>query len=207
MSKPVKKALHTSIWFALCFFILSPAYAQTPLRISVFNEATAMPFTRFISTPVHPGLQVGTEFSYKNTKHHYLHQTLNAGYVYHRYLYQGGYVNTQLAYDYKFGFGLNLKAALGVGYMHTFTTQQEYRLINGHYEQKPDRGNARVMPSFSLGLGYRLKKGDTAPEVFTYYQTWVEYPYSPGFIPLMAHTNLHLGIKIYINKNKQNENN
>jgi hypothetical protein len=185
----VQNIFFKALRLVIGFLIFMPANAQTPLRISVFNEATAMPFTRFVSVPVHPGLQIGTEFNYKNKKHHHLYQTLKAGYI-----------NTEFGYDYKFGFGLNLKTALGVGYMHTFTTQQEYRLINGHYEQKPDKGNSRVMPSFSLGLGFRLKKGNTSPELFTNYQTWLEYPYSPGFIPLMAHTNLHVGFKFFIAK-------
>jgi hypothetical protein len=29
------------------------------------------------------------------------------------------------------------------------------------------------------------------------YQSWLEYPYSPGFIPLMSHTSLQVGTKFY----------
>jgi hypothetical protein len=31
-----------------------------PVTISVFYEATAIPFTKFITTPVHPDVQVGS---------------------------------------------------------------------------------------------------------------------------------------------------
>jgi hypothetical protein len=56
------------------------------------------------------------------------------------------------------------------------------------------------MPSLSLGAGYRLKRESAeSPEIFMLYQSWAEYPYSPGFIPLMTHISLHLGFKYYFN--------
>ena len=60
-----------------------------PINVSLFNESTAIPFTRFITTPVHPGIQVGTEFDYTSKAHTRLFQTLNASYFYHNYLAQG----------------------------------------------------------------------------------------------------------------------
>lgn len=176
------------------------AHAQTslPVRLSIFNENTSMPFSKGLTTPIHPGIEVGTEFQWKETQRFRLYPTATIGYLFHKHLYQAIFINGALGLDVKFGFGLNIKALLGVGYMHTFTTQQEYHFDNGSYKRKSDRGNARVTPSLSLGLGYRLKPSEVqSPEVFALYQTWIEYPYSPGFISLMAHTNVHLGYKFY----------
>ena len=60
--------------------IVTPAFlwSQTkpiPINVSLFNESTAIPFTRFITTPVHPGIQVGTEFDYNRKSHTRLFQT------------------------------------------------------------------------------------------------------------------------------------
>ncbi|NOT90152.1 hypothetical protein [Ferruginibacter sp.] len=175
----------------------------TPITVSVFNEATAIPFTKFVTTPVHPGIQVGSNFWNRERKHTHLFQTFNIGYFFHSKLNHGFFTNTELAYDYKFNFGLNIKTSIGIGYLHSFTTQKEYQFENGSYKSGRDKGNSRVMFSLGTGLGYRLQKSNLySPEIFMMYQSWAEYPYSPGFIPVMTHTNLQLGTKFFINQKK-----
>ena len=46
-----------------------------PVNLSIFNEATAIPFTQAFSTPIHPGLQIGTEFNLKSKHSARLFQT------------------------------------------------------------------------------------------------------------------------------------
>lgn len=196
-----------SIALLFCFAgYVSGQGRAIPVRVAVGNEATAIPYTRFLSLPIHPSFQAGTEFQYKQSSHHYLYQTANIGYIFHNHLYQGVYINSEIGYDYKFSFGLNAKALFGLGYLHTFSTQQEYQFENGEFVQGPDRGNARLMPSLSIGAGYRFNKNaENSPEIFLLYQSWVEYPYSPGFIPVMTHIGLHLGLKFFIPNNWQDE--
>lgn len=165
-----------------------------PLSVSVFNESTAIPFTRFVTTPVHPGIQVGTEFNYRVREHGRLFQTVNLSYFYHRHLNQGIGLNSEFGYEYKIIPQLSLSVLVGLGYMHTFATATEYTFVDGQYEKKADRGNARLFPSVSFDAGYYLKKDSPLhPRLFIRYQSWIEYPYSPDFIPLMTHINLHLG--------------
>jgi hypothetical protein len=181
-------------------------FSQTnfPIKIAISNEATAVPFTRFFTTPVHPAIQVGTEYFYKNGPHFDFYQTGNLAYYFHNYLYQGICLNTGAGYDYKFDFGLKLKSAIELGYLHTFTTQDEYQLQNGEYVNEKDRGNLRFMPMLSLGFGYIIKHENvTHSEIFLLYKSWVEYPYSPGFIPVMTHINLEIGYKFYINRHDE----
>ncbi len=178
-----------------------------PINVSIFNESTAIPFTRFITIPVHLGLQLGTEFNYKVKKNLRLFQTANICYFYHNYLAQGIGLNTELGYEYRLRFGLSFKSLLGVGYMHTFTTAEEFTFSNGHYEKHADKGNARFYPSLSFDIGYYLKKTEkNSPKLFIRYQSWLEYPYSPDFIPVMTHINLHLGANFFFAINaKKNE--
>jgi len=188
--------------FLFSTIVLHAQPKQYPIRVSVFNESTAVPFTRFFTMPIHPGGQIGTEFVYHQKTKTYLYQTANLGYVFHNFLYQAVFLNSELGLDYKFRFGLNAKALIGLGYMHSFATQQEYVLRNGIYMSKPDLGNARLIPSLSIGAGYRLsKKKENSPELFVLYQSWLEYPYSPGFIPVMTHINLQIGAKFYFTFN------
>lgn len=177
-------------------------YSQSnyPVKVALSNEATAIPYTQLFTTPVHPTFQIGTEYYYNHGAHHDFYQTANIGYIFHNYLYQGIYLNTGVGYDYIFDFGLKLKSTFELGYLHTFTTQDEYQLKNGEYVNGTDWGNARLMPMLSLGFGYIFKKGNIpSSEIFLLYKSWVEYPYSPGFIPVMTHINFEIGYKHYIN--------
>lgn len=190
----------------LCLLALGIAlttYSQEkgfPIRILLGNQATAIPFNKFWSRPLHPTFQLGTEFRYNIHAHHYLYQTVNVGYIYHEHLYQGAYLNSELGYDYRMGFGLSLKTLFGVGYLHTVSTEEEYQFEDGQYSGGKDVGNSRVMPSLSIGLGFRTHgKNSNSPEIMVLYRSWVEFPYSPGFISLMSHTDLGVGIKFYIN--------
>lgn len=177
---------------------------QQSITVSVFNEATAIPFTTLLNKPIHPGFQIGTELEWKEGNHFRLYPAINLGYMYHQKLFQGIYANLEIGFDYKTSFGLNLKSKLGAGYLHTFATQQEFQLNDGHYTSRRDKGNSRFMPSLSLGIGYDVRRNDPySPEIFMLYQAWIEYPYSPGFIPLMSHTNVHFGAKFFTSKNKK----
>lgn len=180
--------------------VLKAQNKSIPISISVFNESTAIPFTRFITTPIHPGIQLGTEFNYKIKKHSRLFQTANISYFYHNYLAQGIGINSELGYEYRLNFGLAFSGLLGIGYMHTFATSDEFTFTNGQYIKKADKGNARLYPSLSLDIGYYLRKSEkNSPKIFIRYQSWAEYPYSPDFIPIMTHINFHIGTKFFIN--------
>ena len=176
-----------------------------PVSISLFNESTAIPFTRFITTPVHPGIQVGSEFDYSQKKHSRLFQTADVSYFYHNYLAQGIGLSSALGYEYRLSNGLAFEGLLGIGYMHTFATTEEFTFTDGQYVKKTDKGNGRLIPSLSFDIGYYWHpSSDDSPKVFLRYQAWAEYPYSPDFIPVLTHINLHLGVKLFINTKSKN---
>lgn len=173
---------------------------QFPVTISVFNEATAMPFSELFTAPLHPGIAVSTEFNYsRSPKRSRLFQTLGINYYYHQYLNQAVSVFSELGYEYRFKPGVELSALLGAGYMRSFRTTTEYEFKNGSYTATKNTGVGRITPTFSLEAGYYIVPKETnSPKIFIRYQTWVEYPFSPGFIDLMPHSNLHLGVKFFL---------
>lgn len=107
-----------------------------PVNISLFNESTAIPFTRFLTLPVHPGFQIGTEFNYRIKEYSRLFQTADICYFYHNYLAQGIGIHTELGYEYRLKNGIALSGLLGIGYMQTFVTTEEFTFSNGRYEKK-----------------------------------------------------------------------
>lgn len=186
------------------FLLSATLYGQDkrlPLSLSVFNEATALPFTRFFSTPLHPGMQIGTAFTYKEKTQIRIFQTANLNYFYHNQLNQGIGLYSEIGYEYRIKSGLAFTGLFGLGYMHTFATEKEFTFVDGRYEQRVDKGNARLYPSLSLDIGYYLNpESKTSSKLFLRYQAWAEFPYSPGFIPVMTHINLHLGVTVFIKR-------
>ncbi|WP_127136904.1 hypothetical protein [Flagellimonas oceanensis] len=187
-----------------CLFLAIPmaCFCQKkgfPIRILAGNEATAIPLKELWTSPSHLTVQLGSEFSHNSHKSHYLYQTINVGYILHEQLFQGGYINSEIGYDYRLGFGLNLKGLIGLGYLHTFSTEEEYIFKEGKYESATDSGNSRMMPSLAAGMGFRTNANNPkSPEILILYKAWVELPYSPGFISIMSHTDISLGIKFFI---------
>ena len=102
-------------------------------------------------------------------------------------------MGSELGYEYRTAVGPSVALLLGGGYLRVFRTQPEYRLLNGQYQRKADRGNGRFMPTLTLDAGQYLGRKPGASRVFVRYQTWIEYPFSPGFIPLLSHSSLHVG--------------
>lgn len=202
---------HALRWgLAACLLLvsirLSAQSKPIPLSISLFNESTALPFTRFFTLPIHPGIQLGTEWNYKQGDHGRLFQTANVFYYHHRNLAQGVGIHSELAYEYRLKFGLAFQGMFGLGYMHSFRTAEEFDFVDGEYVAKSDLGSARLYPSLSLDVGYYLNKENAhSPKIFLRYQSWVEFPYSPGFIPVMTHINLHLGAKFFLHSKARND--
>ena len=187
--------------------LVSFMLSSQPVSISLLNESTAIPYTRFITTPVHPGIQFGTEADLKQYTQTRLFAALHIGYYYHKSFAQGIYIKPSLGFEYRHSSGFAVSGSLGLGYLHTFTTQEEYRLENGSYVKHKDAGNARIMPSLGLAVNYYLQPDNLrSPKIFFGYESWIEYPFSPGFIPLMTHLTTQLGMQFHpFENNKRNE--
>ncbi len=170
-----------------------------PLGISVFNESISIPGTKFIATPIHPGIQVGTEFKWNRSFENHLYQTANLGYFFHNHLFQAILASSELGYDYRFKFGLSLKTRFGVGYMFAMPTQHVYVFEDGAYRESGNGAMSKFQATLSIGAGYRFKPSAAySPEVFILYQAGAIVPFSAGFIPAITQTNVHIGVTIPI---------
>ncbi len=193
----IQRLLLAALFLTGCFTDIRGQH-ELPLTISVFNESTSMPYTTLWSEPLHPGIQIGTEFRGDPQRRFAFFPTVSVGYMFHRDLFHGLFASVDASFEYRHPSGVNLKAKLGGGYLKTFATRTEYTMVGGELVPKKDEGNSRVMPSLTFGLGYRLRpKEARSPEIFLLHQTWLEYPYAGDFIPLMSHTNLHFGVSLY----------
>ncbi len=189
---------YTVLFVLLSCFLSQVSQAQTPVIISIFNESVALPSKQFLPTPIHLGIALGSEFTLKQRTWSSSVIALNLGYYFHKNLNQAVFLQASYGYEFRSSFGLSSAVNIGLGYLHVIRNQPEYKLENGQYVTAAGIGRPRFLLSPSIDVGYYVRpKEIKSGRIFIRYQPWVEYPFSPGFIPVLPHTNLHVGYKFY----------
>ena len=156
----------------LLFFmsILLPAIGQNARQ-----NKLALNLGYFGETVTHYGINLGVEYYPHQTDRH---QMILAGGI-------GGYVhlrnNSSLFARAQWGQRLNFKSGLfldqffGLGYLHQFVHGGDLYEVkpNGAVVETPNSGQSLIMPSISMGIGYRFTKNNASgmkiylrPELF-----------------------------------------
>ncbi|CAA9316962.1 MAG: hypothetical protein AVDCRST_MAG56-6690 [uncultured Cytophagales bacterium] len=176
-----------------------------PLRAAVFSNATLLPpvvLTRIFAEPLHPGLSLGTTYTYRNNGRHELLQTFRAGYFYHRYNQHAIQLYTEAGYRLHSRSGLDAGLLIGGGYLHAIPTTPTFAWNGrGSYDRKRSLGRPRAMISSALELGYSPRMPTGAPvRFFLAYQFWLQTPFLKQYVPLLPNTALHLGASVPLRK-------
>ncbi|MCB0650426.1 MAG: hypothetical protein KDC85_04055 [Saprospiraceae bacterium] len=185
----------------LLFFGLNHLPAQQnqrfPITVTVFNTATLLPGSAKLGVfgiPVHPGLTLGTEYTYKKGPKHEMFQTLRLGYFYHRYIQHGIQLYSEIGYRYHFNTSWDIGTRLGMGYLHAFNDRGQFEINDkGVYEKLPNTGRPQFMGAFSLGPGYTFSN---EMRVFLHYQFALQLPFINEYVPVMPSSNVHIGVTI-----------
>ncbi len=192
------RVIHRFFFIIFTSLVVQTGTAQTPVTISVFNESVGLPFTPLLPAPIHPGMALGTEFTVNQRTWSSSLVSVNLGYYFHKNLNQAVFLQASYGYEFRGGFGLSSQVSIGLGYLHVIRNQPEYKLENGTYVATSGLGRPRLLLSPSIDIGYYVRpKEIKSGRVFIRYQPWLEYPFSPGFIPVLPHANLHVGYKFY----------
>lgn len=172
----------------------SPATTQ-PLIVSVFNLGTQLPGSVF-TTPVHPGLSVGTEFRYNLHPLRQWFQTAKLGVSYHQYVQTAVQLYSEFGYRQAIWRGTAAEMRLGAGYLHAFSNTEVFSLKDRSYDKKANLGRPQFMGSVALGLSYRLPKGQHPPRFFVDCQFFLQMPFVKSYVPLLPNTALHVGAAV-----------
>jgi len=167
------------------------------LTFSVFNHSISTPFHKIVTTPFHPGVQVGIEGRYVETQHSKLFQTLNLGWFYNKYNGTGFYVNTELSYRYTTRYKIFAEIHVGLGYLRTYHPVDIYELnSSGTYTKARDSGYSSPLVSFAFGLGYAIKSSsDFSFAPFVLYESLIQTRYSSD-VEVFPQSALHVGVRI-----------
>lgn len=184
-------------------FIVKSQEKPSPVAfVSIFNNATAMPFSGklgIIHSPVHPGLSVGYSAHLNNSNNNQLFQNFRLGYFFHRFAQHGIQLYTETGFRKQLSFGLGLEARVGAGYLHSIPHTQIFTLDeDGEYQKKSNFGRPQAMVSIAFGPSYDLKNAGIPGRIFLDYQVWFQYPFVNQYIPLLPNISFHLGYAFII---------
>ena len=173
--------------------------------VAVTTLHTNLPFHSFsslITKEYHPGVELGTGFSWQQKAKHEWYQELTLGYSYHRWVQHTLCLYTSVGYRYKFPRGFIADVSLGAGYLHAIADSKIFKLqADGTYRKKFNGGRAQAMAALTIGIGKTFFPGNT---VFVRYQQRVQTPFIRSYVPVLPANLLMLGVSIALHQPKSN---
>jgi len=165
--------------------------------MSFFSHQASLPFQGMLSSPVHPGFSIGTEFYYKKGNAGSLFQTINIGYFHNKFNAKAFFLNSEFGYRHILNFGLFGDAFLGIGYIHSFHPSAIFsQNSQGVYEKVKDKGKPAFLMSGAFGLGYDFSKKIEWPiSLFLKYQYALQAPHNLDSA-LWPNSMLHIGFRV-----------
>jgi hypothetical protein len=169
-----------------------------PLRVSLLNENTGMPFNSTSFERLNPGASIGTEISYMRKQYISLFQSADLSFYDHRKLGTAFMLSSQLGIRPRYKrFQAELKA--GPGYMLHYSYTHLYRYNNSEYS-KTSQLQHKLILSAGISFGYRF--GNITP--FLGWNVMIQTPFLTSSA-LLPHQLFEAGVLIQIPCNKRHE--
>jgi len=164
------------------------------LQVAFLSESVSVPFGQIVTSPVHPGVSVGTDLHVKDQTSWYRSFGVEAGYYYHELYEHAIMLDGVYKFGYTFGFKLRANLTGALGYKHSILSGDTYYLKSGEYVEKQHPGKSQVNTKIGFGLAYPVtnKVSITAD-----YLGMIAIPYSPDQgMPFSTHALLKVGTTI-----------
>ncbi len=172
-----------------------------PVSVSIFNNSPQMPFGGtfgITSTPIHPGISIGTSHAWNKNPVNRIYQTFNLGYFFHRFSEHGIMLYSEFAYMRHFSSGLSAGVSLGLGLEQSIADFPVYRMIDNEYQRTSRWGRPQFMGSIGMEVDYQAA---CMPfPLFFKYQFWMHGPFVANYVPVLPATAVHLGVKLHFTK-------
>ena len=183
--------------FILCLFTFS-AFAQRKFDQITFeagNAVSAFPFVgapQLFYTNYHPYFTIGSRLTWKEKGRHAWEQSVNIGYMYHRFVQHTIPLFTEIIYRYNFNQHFSMNAHLGGGYLHSVPDAERFELNDqGEYEKIRNLGRGQGMVRFALSTAYSFT--DDLRLTLNYGVTG-QMPYVKSYVPLLPYSTIQLGV-------------
>lgn len=198
--KKAKIKFSSYIAAVLLIVLASPSYAQVKpktLRVSFLNQTIGLPSRKLTQLPIHPTLNIGTDFRVKTGKHWQRSLGIDAYYYYQRAFEQAFMLDATYRLGYKCSFGLQTNLTTAIGYKHAVLLGDKYQLVDGEFQEVSHFGKAQFNTKIGLGLEYPITETYT---ITTDYKVMAVAPFGDRILPFSVNTFLGAGLKINLKK-------
>lgn len=170
-----------------------------PLQLTLFDNATLLPgmgWAGVVGIPVHPGISAGTERRWNHAEKNQWFQTARVAMHYHQFVQTSVQLYTETGYRRLFGSWFDAELRLGPGYFHSIPGAPVFEPDgSGGFDRRYKFGRPQFMLTTALGLGFKVAGTPEAPwRLLLAYQFYMQTPFSPGYIPFLPNTALHVGL-------------
>jgi hypothetical protein len=182
---------------------------QFPLLLAVTNNATLMPGHGYLgfTVPVHPGLSVGTQKTWKEWKNWQMDETFRIGSFYHQYSELAFELYSELIFPWKPG-AFAIEPQIQAGYMLAFPDLQVFEYDGDEYVEKAFKGRSQFIGGAGLGFSYTLNHDTGHPvKLSLAYLVNLQMPYIKNYAPVLIISTLQAGVMFYVPCKKKNANN
>jgi len=176
--------------------LLAPLALAAPWqhqRVTLFDEAIAVPFTAAVPTPIHPGLLVGTSVAAWGSGALEHRVQLDVGGYLHRPIEHALFVLPGWQGTWRPLQAIGLSVLAGVGYKHAFYAAPTWVRRDGDWVRRIRAGRPEVTGQLGLGLDLHL---DERWAIVVQHRGSVDGPFSPEFAPAMFHLSTHVGVEV-----------
>ena len=184
---------------------LSAQRGSKPFLISVFNTGSQLPGSGALgvfTTPIHPGMMIGTEIFYNKHLANHWFQTARLGAFHHKHAQTALQIYTEAGYRRIFGRHFGTELRLGGGYVLAAPHTEVFELVGDVYQEKMNPGRSMAMLGGAFGLSYLPNYPFRKLRFFLDYQFALQLPFVREYVPMLPYTSLHLGTSISLARKK-----
>ncbi len=192
----IKKTIKIGFLATLLFLGNKEAYSQIgkkAIRISLANEAIALPNANPFSGPIHPALFLGYDAIVKSKNHWQTAFGFDLGFFHQRLSENALMLDATYSKGYRIG-PITPKFLFGLGYKHSMPTSEVYKFEDGEYKKATFLGKPQFNTKLGFGLEYAINQQYS---LMADCRMMVALPYS-DLLPFSPHTFTGFGLKINI---------
>ena len=160
---------------------------QSAFSRFINNEKVAIKLNYFGEMGLHPGLEIGTDYTLAKRTWVTIHWDTGLGGYWHRWNNTALFVGTSIGARFPI-WSMFIDFNLGAGYMHSFAAGTLYKKSdNGGIEKAPNLGNAHFKPSFSALIGWDGTRKNRSPiSIFIGPEVSLQSNFNHIFLPHLA---------------------
>lgn len=160
---------------------------QSTFSRFIYNEKVAVKLCYFGELGLHPGLEIGTDYTLTKRKWMTIHWDTGIGAYWHRWNHTALFAKSSIGARFHF-WSAFVDVNAGVGYMHSFLAGTVYgKSDNGGVEEVRNLGSSHFIPNASLLFGWDGTRRRKLPvTIYLGPEVYLQSHFNHTFLPHVA---------------------